>query len=121
RRALPLGLVLGLQVLAGYPQFHVQTLLCLPLFVFAVVERRDVARMLFWLSAAELLALCLAAIELAPAMAAVGDSIRGRNVTPALYELFPVRPATYRAGLARPALDTMAPLYAGALIPLLAV
>lgn len=123
RRGLALGAVLGLQVLAGYPQLHLYTVACLPLFAFGPRPwRRGTVRVAGWIIAAEVLALALGAVALAPAMAAVGASIRSRAaLEPWFYEILPVRLASYRAGLAAPDLDARAPLYAGVLVPLLAL
>jgi hypothetical protein len=123
RPMIALALVLGLQVLAGYPQLHLYTVACLPLFMLPLRSGRAAAiRLVGWLVVTESLALALGAIELAPAMAVVGASIRSREaLEPWFYEMFPIRLTSYRSGLAAPALDPSAAVYLGVLVPLLAL
>jgi hypothetical protein len=123
-RALALGVVLGLQLLAGYLQFHLYTALCLPLFMWSTRQPRNAGLVpaLRWLMVAEAIALGLGAIEVVPAFAALEGSIRSAAALPSwFYDIFPVRLPDYRAGLAAPALDAHAPVYAGVLVPLLAL
>lgn len=122
RAALGLGVVLGLQTLAGYFQLHLYTLPCIALFAAARAPGGlpARARVAGWLIVAEAIALGLAAIQVLPSMAAIGETVRNPAVMePWFYELLPVRPADYVSGLAAPGLDARAPVYAGVLAPLL--
>jgi len=123
RRAAALALVLALQLLAGYLQFHLYTVLCLPLFMLAA-RRPDggLARAFAWLALAEALALGLAAVQVVPSLAAVEGSMRSRAALPGwLYEAGRVRLADFPANLARPILDGAVPVYAGVVVVLLAL
>lgn len=118
-RGLAVAAVLGLQLMAGYPQIHLFTLVLLPLFV---VPTERPWRALAWLAAAEVTAGGLAAIAIAPAFAAVGASIRSQAALRRdLYALFPVTLGSYRAGVAGPVVDGGAPVFMGPLVPLLAL
>jgi len=123
-RALALGVVLALQLLAGYLQFSLYTIALLPLFVWPTklpVAPRLV-RTLGWTALAAAVGLGLAAVAVFPALAAVAGSVRERaNIPEWFYEIVPVRLASYPRGLAAPALDDRIPIYAGVLVPLLAL
>ena len=122
--ALALALVLALQLLAGYLQFSLYTMLLLPLFAWPAARpvRPVLVRSLGWIALAALLGVALAAIGVFPALAAVAGSVRERANIPAwFYEVAPVRLASYPPGLAAPALDARIPVFVGVLAPLLAL
>lgn len=124
RTALVLASVLALQILAGYVQLHLYTVVLLPLFAVprAGLLSRATVRVLAWLALAELGAAALGAIALAPAMAAVADSLRSRDVMqPWFYEAIPVRLTDYFQGLAAHRPQGSAPLFFGAVVPVLAL
>src|SRR6185436_19785942 len=62
RRALALAVVLGCQLLAGYLQLHLYTVLCLPLFFLPADRLAAFVRPLALAGAAEIVALGLAAV-----------------------------------------------------------
>jgi len=118
-RAVALAVVLGLQLLAGYLQFHLYTLACLPLFMLAA---RPSVRGFAWLAIAEALAFGLAAVQVVPSLDAVAGSMRSRGALPGwLYEAGRVHLHDFPANLARPILDGAVPVYAGVVVVLLAL
>jgi hypothetical protein len=118
RPALTLALVLGCQLLAGYLQLHLYTVVCLPLFFLPADRPTALTRPLAWAVAAEIVALGLAAVEVAPAMAAIPGSWRSHEAVPdLLHHVFPVHLWDYLDGLAAPSLDPRVPVYGGPLLP----
>lgn len=126
-RAVPLAIVLALQLLAGYLQFSLYTAALIPLFIglsgSAEADRpRRLVSAVAWTTLAGTLALGLAAAGVLPALAAVPESLRDpKNIPEWFYELVPVRLGDYPAGLSAPALDARIPAHAGVLVPLLAI
>jgi hypothetical protein len=124
RRTLVLGAALGLQLLAGYPQLHLFTLVLVPLFVLPWSRPWPLrlARTLGCLALAEALAIGIAAVEILPAIAAVGDSIRDAAVLRRdLYALLDVHAAECRTGFALPPPSARVPLFFGPAVPILAI
>jgi hypothetical protein len=83
-RVTPLGIALAMQVFAGYLQFHLYTVPCAVLFALCGTAgaTRSTTRVVLRLGAAELLALGLAAVAIAPALAAVRESHDPRKQSP---------------------------------------
>ncbi|MBM4243765.1 MAG: YfhO family protein [Deltaproteobacteria bacterium] len=126
-RALALGVVLALQLLAGYLQFSLYTMALLPLFLWparadSTVTARRLPAIAAWAAVAVALALGLAAPGVLPALAAVPGSLRdAANIPGWFYELIPVRLSDFPLGLSGAALDRRIPAYAGVVVPLLAI
>lgn len=119
-RLTPLALVFAFQIVAGYLQFHLYTVPCAALFAGCAARSwRVAARAAFRLGLAEALALGLAAIAVAPALAAVRDS--NRSAETIHYEAVPLHLDDYRTSTAAPAAEAIAPVFAGAIVPTLAL